>query len=584
MESINPLVRLLSEAKKHRIAFMSLIILSLSAGPLKGGVSLLWGQVIDVGVAGDHARATIDAGLMVLLVFVTSLCTIFQYKAVGIVGEKSFRNLRLRFLSSLLGAETMLLQQKVNVGDMAMRLSDDMDRLSDMMSGQFSNFLRLFSQGMAALVFCFVISIQMSVIYLVLLPVGLWLMKKVSGPIAVRQKAVQNSIAEAMNKGAEAISSIEVVKAFTMEEKTKALFSEDLKVSLAHFVKMEKTTVQMTVYRYALNVLLLLSLFGMGMWLVREQVLTIGDLLAFLALSQYIKEVFENLDYFFWVYRQSTSIAQRVYEMVDLEQEQSGDEDCLRFDVPVVQMKKVSVVYKNEAGIEIPALREIDMSLEQKQKIALIGPSGCGKSTILKLLCRFIAPQSGELSLFGVDAKRINIDALRKEVALVSQESFLFEGSLFENIACVKPSATILEVEEAIKNAYLWKFISDLPEGYHTNVGEFGSRLSGGQRQRVSIARALLSNAKLVLLDEATSALDDISEREVQWAIDRLLEKRAAVIVAHRMSAIEHVDYVYQMEKGEVVASGPPDEFLKREEAATSDALIFNSPMQGGAC
>jgi ABC-type multidrug transport system fused ATPase/permease subunit len=184
---------------------------------------------------------------------------------------------------------------------------------------------------------------------------------------------------------------------------------------------------------------------------------------------------------------------------------------------------------------------------------------------VIRLICRFYNHNSGTLKLFGVDSEKICVYNLRKNLALVTQEPFLFEASIFENVRFGRENATEHDVIEALKSANLWDFVLSLPDGINTCLGEFGSRLSGGQRQRLSIARALVKDAKLVLLDEPTSALDSQTESEIQNALENLLHGRAAVIVAHRLTTVQNADYMYCLENGEVIEQGTPSElFAKR--------------------
>jgi ABC-type multidrug transport system fused ATPase/permease subunit len=210
-------------------------------------------------------------------------------------------------------------------------------------------------------------------------------------------------------------------------------------------------------------------------------------------------------------------------------------------------------------------LSGLNLLIQKGKKVAIVGPSGSGKSTVIKLICRFYGCGGGELSLFGEKGEEISLPELRKQLALVTQEPGLFEGSILENVRYGRSDAGEEDVVKALQAADLWGYVSELPQGIHTQLGEFGSGLSGGQRQRLSIARALLKDAKLVLLDEATSALDTRSEQEIQRALDNLLEGRAAVIVAHRLSTVQKADYLYCLEDGRVAEEGSPAELTAKK-------------------
>jgi subfamily B ATP-binding cassette protein MsbA len=207
-------------------------------------------------------------------------------------------------------------------------------------------------------------------------------------------------------------------------------------------------------------------------------------------------------------------------------------------------------------GPEIPALDGVDLEARPGETIALVGPSGGGKSTILNLVPRFYDVQGGAVRVDGHDIREVTLSSLREQIALVTQEPFLFDDTIRANIAYARPEASQYRIEQAAEAAAAHEFITALPQGYDTPVGELGSRLSGGQRQRIAIARAFLKDAPILLLDEATSALDTESEAKVQEALERLMAGRTTVLIAHRLSTVRHADRIYVVDKGRVVEVG----------------------------
>lgn len=257
-----------------------------------------------------------------------------------------------------------------------------------------------------------------------------------------------------------------------------------------------------------------------------------------------------------------------VFEVLDRKTEIDPD-DTRAEDVSDVrgsiQLKHVNFKYPSRPDVTI--FEDLNLKVGSGRSLALVGASGSGKSSIISLIARFYEPLSGNVLIDGKDIRRLRLRSLRKHVALVQQEPSLFSTSVYENILYGRDGATEAEVIEAAKAANADSFISGLPNGYATEVGERGVQLSGGQKQRVAIARAVLKNPAILLLDEATSALDAESERAVQDALDNLMKGRTTIVVAHRLSTIQHVDCIAVLEAGKIVEEGRHSELLRRRGA-----------------
>jgi subfamily B ATP-binding cassette protein MsbA len=248
--------------------------------------------------------------------------------------------------------------------------------------------------------------------------------------------------------------------------------------------------------------------------------------------------------------------AERVYEVLDLpstERDAPGETDAVFRES--IEYRRVSFAYSGEA----PVLRDVNLSVRRGQVLAIVGPSGAGKTTLVDLLPRFYEPAGGEILLDGVPVTRYTRRSLRGLMGIVSQETVLLNDSVFSNIAYGRKDFTLEQVRVAAQAANADDFISRLPQGYDTLLGERGTRLSGGERQRISIARAVLRDPPILILDEATSALDTESERLVQEAIDRLMRHRTTLVIAHRLATVRHADFIVVLSEGRVVECGPHD-------------------------
>ncbi len=263
--------------------------------------------------------------------------------------------------------------------------------------------------------------------------------------------------------------------------------------------------------------------------------------------------------------RMQTGIAaaQRIFELLDIEHEVVDKPSAvpLEFHKGEIEFKNVHFSYTDGEVV----LKDISLKLSAGKRIALVGPSGGGKSTILNLIPRFYDVGSGEILIDGQNVRDVTLASLRKEIALVSQDIFLFDDTIRANIAYGRDGATDYEIEEAAKSAAVHDFIVSLPNGYRTTVGSHGVRLSGGQKQRIAIARAMLKDAPILLLDEATSALDTDSERKIQVALGHLMKGRTSLVIAHRLSTILDADLINVIVDGEVVEAGSHDQLLEKK-------------------
>ena len=499
------------------------------------------------------------AGAMTLVILVDCARTAVHYHIIGRVTETMFRDVRMKAFRKLTTGDAATLERDFRTGDTATRLNSDIDVLNNFTAGHVSNFSRLLFQGVVALAGCLFLSWQMSLAYLVVLPLSLWIVKRVSAPIQAKTKSSLDSTGAAMSVAAEAIQGALTVKAFGAEEELARRFDTAVDSATQQKVQSEKISQKLTGVKYAANVLQTMALFLLGSVLVTRGAVSVGTLVSFLALSNYITEPFGQLDYMISQVRRATATAQRYFEVMDVPDEADGPVTRPASSVPC-QAQELAFSYDGQNRV----LQDITLRIAQGQQVAVVGESGCGKSTLLRMLCRFYLPQAGSLRLFGVEAKDWQGEALRQHIALVTQNSTLFDGSVYENVAYGKPGLTRAECRAALEAVELWDFVSQFPDGMDHPIGEGGAALSGGQKQRLCIARALVKEAPLVLLDEATSALDTQTEKEVQAALDKLLAGRSAVIVAHRLTTVQNAHYVYVMEQGHVLEEGPPKELLAK--------------------
>jgi ABC-type multidrug transport system fused ATPase/permease subunit len=288
----------------------------------------------------------------------------------------------------------------------------------------------------------------------------------------------------------------------------------------------------------------------------------IGDLFSFFFLVSMFYEPVRSLHQINQLYQAGRASSERVAEILDAATEDYGAEDASSFPRAAghVEYRGVNFSYRPD----VPALNDIDLDVRPGQCIALVGPTGAGKTTFVSLLSRFYEATGGEIRLDGRDIRDIPLRELRQQVGMVSQETFLFNGSILDNLRFGRPDATREEIERMARAACVHDFVARLPEGYDTHVGERGVKLSVGEKQRISIARALLKDPPVLVLDEATASVDTATEQLIQEALARLLAGRTSFVIAHRLSTVRHADLILVLNQGRIAERGSHDELLAR--------------------
>jgi len=328
-------------------------------------------------------------------------------------------------------------------------------------------------------------------------------------------------------------------------------------------------------------------IIGFGGKEVLQGRLRLEDLVAFLILARFLYEPIGRLHQLNQLLQAGRAAAERVFEILDTEPEANAADPAREIERSLAQARafKGDVRFQNvhfSYSEEIPVLHAINLHAQPGETIALVGATGAGKSTLVNLLTRFYEFDDGEILLDGQPLKEIPKDVLREAIGMVTQESFLFNGSLRENLRLGSPDADDKTMMEALEAANARAFVDRLPEGLGTVVGERGVKLSVGEKQRVSIARALLKDPPLLILDEATASVDTETERQIQQALDRLMRRRTCFVIAHRLSTVRHASQILVMERGKIVERGTHEELLADEEGIYAK-LCRNSFLGAGA-
>lgn len=407
------------------------------------------------------------------------------------------------------------------------------------------------------------ISVKLTLFSLLVIPISGFIISKIVKRLKHQAKESHESFAKMIGFLDESLSGIKIIKAFNATPRIKDKFDQENKFYSYLNRKMARRQQLASPVSQTLGVFVVvfIVLYGGTMILTGQGDLTPAKFLVYIATFSQVMQPVKALTDSFSGIHSGIAAGERVLDLMDTKPLLINDPDAKVLDGfnSAISLQNVSFSYG-----EKQILNSITFDIEKGKTVALVGPSGGGKSTLMDLLPRFHDPKSGMIKIDGHDYRNLTVESIRAQMGTVNQESFLFNDTIFNNIAFAKPDATIEEVVAAAKIANAHDFIENAENGYQSFVGDRGNKLSGGQKQRVCIARAVLANPPIMLLDEATSALDTESEKLVQEALNNLMKNRTSIVIAHRLSTIQHADKIVVIDKGSVVETGSHSELMAK--------------------
>ncbi len=500
--------------------------------------------------------------IIVLILIVFAIKNVFFFARAYLVAraEQSVnRDLRDRVYDHLVDLDLAFFG-RIRMGQIVSRLTTEVETLRTVVTSEMSKMLSAVFEFATAVIYMTVISWKLTVAAFVVIPGAMIVWGPLVRVLRRRDRRVLHLGGEVNAHIQETLAAIRLVKASSAEERERRRFHGLTSDYFRTFLRAELARSLATPVTEMLAAFGTVILLWYGARLVVAGELSGPLFVGFLGLSMKLYAPVKNVAKFPATAQPGLVAAERVFEFLDapVEIRDRPDAKPFRGFREEIAFEDVSFAYR--AGE--PVLHDVSLTVPRGSVVALVGPSGAGKSTLVDLLGRFFEVGSGRIAMDGVDVRDIPIADLRRQLGIVSQDTVLFHDTVRANIAYGRPEATEEEVERAARAAHAHDFIAELPLGYETVVGERGTQLSGGQRQRIAIARAILRDPPILIFDEATSALDTESERLVQEAVERLLEGRTVLVIAHRLSTVQRADQILVLERGRVVERGTHAELL----------------------
>lgn len=504
-------------------------------------------------------------GLIVLALVVTRVIAtvmgIFQSRLTAYLGSKMIHDIRMDLYGAL-ERLTVAFFDKRQTGAVISRVSQDTNALQEFLAFDIQFILSNTLLLVFVLAFMFKENWKLAAITIIPAPIASIAAMLIFTRLRWVFRRVWHRWSKLHSVMSDSLQGLRVVKAFAQEDKEIGRFqrrSQDLYLASMHAEQTWATLLPIMWFVLSSGSFIVWYAGGRG---VINSGLTTGTLIMFIG---YIGMLYGPLQIvtrmWDWIGR-CLAASERVFEIMDSPREEADPEHQVHIpDMEGrVKFSKVKFGYDKHN----PVLHEIDFEVRPGEMIGLVGQSGAGKSTMINLLARFYVAQEGSVEIDGVDIRKINLDDLRRQIGMVPQESYLFSGTIYENIAYSKPDATLEQVIRAAKAANAHDFIVNFPDGYETQVGERGQSLSGGERQRIAIARAVLHDPKILILDEATSSIDSATEKQIQEALERLVKNRTTFAIAHRLSTLSKANRLLVLDKGKQAELGTHEELMQK--------------------
>ena len=556
--------RLLSYLTPFRLQLMGALVLVIISALVQAIGPALIARAIDLNILQKDYQGLTQTMLLLLGVYIVGLMSQSgQVYLIGWVGQRFLALLRIRIFEKIQSLPLAFFDQN-KAGDLMSRLVNDIQTINQLLSQGITQVIGSVFSLVGILIAMVVLSLPLAAVSFLVLPVMIWItvvFARRSGVAFRRTRTVLGIVSSELE---EELAGVRVAQAYNRTEANIQHFAEHNAANRDVNVQAVIVTSAFTPSIDMLSTLATVIVAAFGGWLVVNHKIAVGIVVAFFI---YVQQFFRPIQIISNIYTQMQSAfagAERIFDLIDtpLQQQDSPEAQILPPVEGHVVFEHVNFSYNVKPDPTNLVLHDINLVAGAGQTIALVGETGAGKSTLVNLIPRFYDVTSGKVMIDGSDTSEVTLASLRRQIGFVQQDTYLFSGTVADNIRYGRLDATDTEVEEAAKAVSVHDFILALPEGYKTRLGERGTGLSQGQRQLIAFARTVLADARILILDEATSNIDTYTEGLIQNALKRLLKGRTSFIIAHRLSTIRDADLVLVVDKGQIVERGTHDELL----------------------
>lgn len=572
MEKLRSALKIFEFVRPYRWRLVVGLVLLFISSMVFMVFPFLSGELINVAQGQSNYALTLkQIGLFLIIVLVAQgFVSYYRVQLFAAVSERGIADVRKALYSKIITMPIVFFE-KNRIGDLVSRLTADVEKLYNAFSLTIAEFIRQIIVLVSGIIILAFMAPKLSLIMLATFPVIVIGAMYFGRIIRKLSKQRQDELANSNTVLSETMTTIQVVKAFTNELFENLRYGKSVDATVVVSLKYARGRALFSVFIVSVLFGGLFFVIWMGAWLLSKGQMDAGQLVSFVVYTAVIGGAIAGLGNFYTELLGAIGATERIREILEEESEVEIVKDAKNAKRLHGDIEFYNVHFNYPTREDVRVLKGIDLRVGAGEKVALVGPSGAGKSTIVQLLLKFYELKEGEITVDGQSIHEMNTTDYRKNIAIVPQEVLLFGGTIRENILYGKPNASEPEIIEAAKQANAWDFIQRFPDGLDTMVGERGVKLSGGQRQRIAIARAILKDPAILLLDEATSSLDAESEQVVQAALDKLMEGRTSIIIAHRLATVRNVDKICVIDGGRIVEEGTHEEL-----EAMSDGL-YNS-------